>query len=83
MDTWDSACAALSLSMDPCIPRNWPGYSIEFRYHSSIYKVTVENPSGVARGVALTELDGKLLAGSATIHLMDDGVVHQVRIVLG
>jgi cyclic beta-1,2-glucan synthetase len=72
-----------SLLIDPCIPRNWPGYSMEFRYHSSTYKITVENPSGVARGVALTELDGKLLAGSATIHLMDDGVVHQLRIVLG
>jgi cyclic beta-1,2-glucan synthetase len=72
-----------SLSIDPCIPRDWPGYSMEFRYHSSTYKITVENPSGVARGVALTELDGKLLAGSAAIHLMDDGAVHQVRIVLG
>ena len=72
-----------SLLIDPCIPRNWPGYSVEFRYHSSTYKITVENPSGVARGVALTELDGKLLAGSAPIHLLDDGAVHQVRIVLG
>jgi cyclic beta-1,2-glucan synthetase len=72
-----------SLWIDPCIPRNWPGYSMEFRYHSSTYKITVENPSGVARGVALTELDGKLLAGSTPIHLMDDGAVHQVRIVLG
>ena len=71
------------LSIDPCIPRMWPGYSMEFRYHSSIYKITVENPSGVARGVALTELDGKLLAGSAPIHLVDDGAVHQLRIVLG
>ncbi len=71
------------LSMDPCIPRNWPGYSIEFRYHSSIYKIKVENPSGVARGVALTELDGKLLAGSANIPLEDDGKTHQIRIVLG
>ena len=71
------------LSIDPCIPRNWPGYSIEFRYHSAVYKISVENPSGVARGVALSELDGKLLAGSAPIHLVDDGAVHQVRIVLG
>jgi cyclic beta-1,2-glucan synthetase len=72
-----------SLSIDPCIPRNWPGYSLEFRYHSAVYKITVENPSGVARGVALTELDGKLLAGSAPVHLLDDGLAHQVRIVLG
>ena len=71
------------LSIDPCIPRNWPGYSIDFRYHSAIYKIKVENPSNVARGVALTELDGKLLPGSASIPLADDGAVHNIRIVLG
>ena len=59
------------------------GLSIEFRYHSSTYKIRVENPSGVTRGVALTELDGKILAGSANIPLVDDGAVHQIRIVLG
>jgi cyclic beta-1,2-glucan synthetase len=71
------------LSIDPCIPRNWPGYSIDFRYHSAIYKIKVENPSNVARGVALTELDGKLLPGSASIPLADDAAVHNIRIVLG
>jgi cyclic beta-1,2-glucan synthetase len=73
----------MMLSIDPCIPRNWPGYSIEFRYHSAIYKIKVENPSGVARGVAITNLDGKLLAGTANIPLADDGAVHNIRIVLG
>jgi len=71
------------LNIDPCIPRNWPGYSIDFRYHSAIYKIKVENPSNVARGIALTELDGKLLPGSASIPLADDGAVHNIRIVLG
>ena len=70
-------------SIDPCIPRAWPGYSIHFRYHSAIYNVQVENPSGVCRGVVLAELDGKRLVGSATIPLADDGAEHQVRIVLG
>jgi cyclic beta-1,2-glucan synthetase len=73
----------MTVSIDPCIPREWPGYSIEFRYHSSTYRIRVENPSGVTRGVALTEVDGKLLAGAANIHLLDDGRVHQIRIVLG
>jgi cyclic beta-1,2-glucan synthetase len=71
------------LSIDPCIPRDWPSYSIEFRYHSATYKIKVENPSGVSRGVALTELDGKVLAGAADIPLLDDGTIHNIRIVLG
>jgi cyclic beta-1,2-glucan synthetase len=71
------------LNIDPCIPRNWSGYSIDFRYHSALYKIKVENPSNVSRGVALTEMDGKLLPGAPTIPLADDGAVHTIRIVLG
>src|ERR1700722_12201762 len=63
----------MMLNIDPCIPRSWPGYSIDFRYHSALYRIKVENPSSVSRGVALTEMDGKLLPGAATIPLADDG----------
>jgi cyclic beta-1,2-glucan synthetase len=72
-----------TLFLDPCIPRKWPAYSIRFRYHSSAYRISVENPQGVNRGVVHTELDGKELAGPAAIPLVDDGAKHQVRIVLG
>jgi cyclic beta-1,2-glucan synthetase len=73
----------MAFSIDPCIPRNWPSYSIDFRYHSATYRIKVDNPSGVSRGVALIELDGKLLPGTANIPLANDGAVHQVHIVLG
>ena len=73
----------MSLTVDPCIPRNWPSYSMKFRYHSSLYNIQVENPSGVTRGVALTELDGQILPGAAHISLSDDGAVHTIRVVLG
>jgi len=75
--------SGMTFSIDPCIPRKWPSYSIEFRYHSATYRIKVDNPSGVSRGVALTELDGKLLHGSANVPLANDGAVHQVHIVLG
>jgi cyclic beta-1,2-glucan synthetase len=48
-----------------------------------MYKIRVENPSSVSRGVALMELDGKIVGGPANIPLADDGKVHQVRVVLG
>ena len=71
-----------TLRLDPCIPRNWPDFSICFRYHSATYKIWVENPSRVSRGIALTELDGKLLGGWS-IPLADDGAEHEIHIVLG
>jgi len=70
-------------SIDPCIPRTWPSYSIRFRYHSAAYTIRVENPSGVTRGIARIQLDGQLLADSENVPLADDGMEHQVLIVLG
>jgi cyclic beta-1,2-glucan synthetase len=71
------------LLVDPCIPKNWPGYSIEFRYHSAIYKIIVENPLSVSCGIASTSLDGKILSDPANISLADDGVTHEILIVMG
>ena len=72
-----------TLLIDPCIPRAWPGYEIDFRYHSSTYRIVVENPRGVNRGVGASTLDGSALPGApAVIPLADDGAAHEVRIVL-
>jgi cyclic beta-1,2-glucan synthetase len=72
-----------TLSIDPCIPRTWPNYSICFRYHSATYKINVENPRSVSRGIYRAELDGRQLPNSANIPLVDDGVEHQVLVILG
>jgi cyclic beta-1,2-glucan synthetase len=73
-----------TLLIDPCIPRAWPGYEIDFRHGSARYEIVVENPHGVSRGVASSELDGQVLAaGGAAIPLADDGATHRVRVVLG
>jgi len=72
-----------TLLLDPCIPRAWPGYEIDFRYHSARYQIVVENPREIGRGVASAEIDGQDLGVTATIPLVDDGLTHRVRVVLG
>ena len=73
-----------NLIIEPCIPRAWPGYEIDFAYHSSRYEIAVENPRGVSHGVVSVELDGQPLAGpGATIPLADDGGMHRVKVILG
>ena len=73
-----------TLGLDPCIPSAWPGFEIEFRYHSARYQITVENPRGVNRGVTRLEVDGEALpAVGAGVPLADDGATHRVRVVLG
>ena len=72
------------LAIDPCIPRSWPGFEIEYRHRSTRYQIHVENPRGVSRGVTRLELDGNALAADpARVSLVDDGATHRVRVVLG
>jgi cyclic beta-1,2-glucan synthetase len=74
----------LSLHLDPCIPRAWPGYEISFRYHSSRYELEVQNPYGVTRGVSRVEVDGEPVEGGAReIPLSNDGKTHRIVVVLG
>ena len=71
-----------SLLLDPCVPKDWPRFEIEFRYHAARYEIEVENPQGVSRGIGRLELDGKRLPlGPARVPLVKDGV-HRVRVVL-
>jgi cyclic beta-1,2-glucan synthetase len=72
-----------ALHIDPCIPRAWKGFAIAYRHGLALYRITVENPEGVCRGVASIHLDGALLPGGAAVPLSEDGGEHQVRVVLG
>jgi cyclic beta-1,2-glucan synthetase len=72
-----------TLVLDPCIPRTWPRFEIEFRYHDARYEIAVENPHGVNRGVASVELDGQSCTAGAPIPLVADGTTHSVCVVLG
>jgi cyclic beta-1,2-glucan synthetase len=71
-----------TLSIDPCVPRHWPGYSIRFQYHSAVYDIAVENPRHVSRGVTLIEVDGKVSTANTNIPLVVSGN-HHIRVVLG
>jgi cyclic beta-1,2-glucan synthetase len=71
------------LRIDPCIPRRWPGFQIDFRDDgNTLYAISVENPHGVCRGVAEVSLDGKPLS-SGEIPRLRDGSRHAVRVLLG
>jgi len=72
-----------ALCIDPCIPREWKDFEITYRHDRTLYRITVENPDGVSRGVSRVSLDGAPLPGEAHVPLSDDGREHQIRVVLG
>ncbi len=72
------------LLLDPCIPRRWRAFGITFKYRTSRYEVSVENPHGVMRGVSVIQVDGSVAtADDGQVRLVDDGGTHRVRVVLG
>jgi cyclic beta-1,2-glucan synthetase len=71
-----------ALSINPCIPRDWPGFKVDYRFGNTHYKIGVENPQRVNRGIRQVLLDGNPLPGSLIL-LVDDGQSHEVRVVMG
>ncbi|MCU1266410.1 MAG: phosphorylase [Acidobacteria bacterium] len=70
------------LRLEPCIPRWWREFEITYRRGHTTWRIMVENPTAVSRGVVSVELDGKMLP-DREIQLVDDRAVHNVRVVLG
>ena len=64
------------LFIKPCIPDKWKGFTIEYRFRSSTYEITVENRDGVQCGAVDLTLDGRTV--EEAIDLLDDGKVHRV-----
>lgn len=72
------------LSIQPCIPRSWPGFRATLRHGASHYDIVVENPGGASGGVSRLVVDGvRLAAGEAAVRLVDDGRRHSVVVTLG
>ena len=71
-----------TFSIDRRIQSLWPGYEIVWRVHNTRYEISASNPERRCRGVARAELDGAVV-NAAAIPLIEDGGIHQVRLVSG
>ncbi len=70
------------LMLNPCIPGNWPGFQLTYRFGRTPYLIRVENPEGVNRGIRQVLLNGIPLPDDR-IPLSDDGRQHTVRVLMG
>ena len=72
------------LVIEPCIPRGWRRYDIEFRHGRTLYHIIVTNPFGATNGVSHAELDHlTILRPPIRIPLVDDHAEHLIRVVMG
>jgi cellobiose phosphorylase len=71
-----------TLTINPVIPKAWPGFHLRYRFKNTNYHISVENPEHCSSGVVVTTVDG-VSAADDVVNLSDDGVQHEVRVVLG
>jgi cellobiose phosphorylase len=69
------------LVIDPCIPPEWDGFSVRRRFRGAEYRIIVENPSNLSKGVRRLLVDGKEIAGNKA-PVFEGGGEHEVRAIL-
>jgi len=71
-----------AIKINPCIPHTWEQFSVDYRFGTSNYAITVKNPKNVNQGISQIKVDGKLLPDDL-IPLLEDGQTHEVLVLMG
>jgi N,N'-diacetylchitobiose phosphorylase len=75
------------LVLEPHIPASWPGFTLRYRLPDRVtcYHITVVNEGSAHGIVAAATLDGGALVpeqGRLRVPLVNDGVRHELRVIL-
>ena len=68
------------LHLSPCLPADWPGFTLRYRYHDTVYRIHVQHAD--AGGPSRLSIDG-IEQAQLVIGLQDDRGVHAVEAWLG
>ncbi|PSW04744.1 N,N'-diacetylchitobiose phosphorylase [Photobacterium rosenbergii] len=69
------------LTVNPCIPTDWPGFEVTRQWRGATYQIKVENPNGVSKGIHSISLNGEAVDG--TIPVQPEGTINTVTVVMG
>ena len=70
------------LVVDPCVPADWPSFSMRRVFRGVRYEIEVQNPARSGRGVRSLVVDGKAVSGNV-IPLAEPGTTVRVTVELG
>ncbi len=74
------------LYLRPCIPCEWPEFSVTYRFGSARYRIAVKNPSRKNSGMTALIIDGEEAAAKPGtvpyVDLRDDGREHDVVLIM-
>ncbi len=69
------------LTIDPCIPADWPGFEVTRRWRGATYHIKVVNPSRVEKGVISVRLNGRECGNPVMVQ--DAGTENEVVVEMG
>ncbi len=69
------------LIIDPCIPKDWKKFEVSRCWRGATFKIRVENPHGVSKGVKLCTLNGRPILGA--IVPQKAGSLNEVSVIMG
>ena len=52
------------LSINPCIPKEWKGFTVQRKFRKTTFNIEVSNPSHVSKGVKEIIVDGEKINGN-------------------
>ena len=70
------------LIVDPCIPKEWEGFTVTRKFRGAEYRIAVFNPDKVAKGIRRLIVDGKDVIGNV-VPIFPAGGKHEVDVVMG
>ncbi len=70
------------LSINPCIPKDWDGFSMSRQFRGATYAITVTNPDHVSKGVKQITVNGSPIQGNV-IPILEAGKTHTVEVIMG
>ncbi len=68
------------MTIDPCIPKDWKEYQIQYKWKDSIYHINVKNPNGKNKGVEKVILNNNEVENK--IKLDGERKIYHIEVIL-
>lgn len=69
--------------VDPCIPTDWKGFTVQRKWRGATYQIEVKNPDHVSKGIASITVDGVSVDPTSPLPVAEAGTTANVVVTLG
>ena len=70
------------ISINPCIPKAWDGFSMKRVFRGATYQIEIKNPNHISKGVAQLIVNGTKIDGTI-VPIQPQGSVNTIEVIMG